>query len=58
MALVNVMSTKLSERLQNLAIVGKVCALLVVVIMGIQRMVDGEWGLESGEWGRVIVVIC
>ncbi|CAL1547646.1 unnamed protein product [Lymnaea stagnalis] len=38
MALVNVMSTKLSERLQMLATVGKIAALSVVIGMGIKRM--------------------
>ncbi|XP_012934860.1 cystine/glutamate transporter [Aplysia californica] len=42
MALVNLMSRKLSERLQMLSSVGKTCALAVVIIMGIKRMIDGE----------------
>uniref|UniRef100_A0A2C9KT71 Uncharacterized protein n=1 Tax=Biomphalaria glabrata TaxID=6526 RepID=A0A2C9KT71_BIOGL len=40
MALVNVMSTKLSEKLQMLATVGKLSALSVVVVMGIKRLTE------------------
>ncbi|RUS68790.1 hypothetical protein EGW08_023449, partial [Elysia chlorotica] len=40
MALVNVMSSKLSERVQMLASVGKLAALSTVVVIGIQRMID------------------
>ncbi|GFO25003.1 Y+l amino acid transporter 1 [Plakobranchus ocellatus] len=42
MALVNVMSTKLSERLQMVASVGKVAALSTVVVIGIMRLIQGE----------------
>ncbi|CAG5117482.1 unnamed protein product [Candidula unifasciata] len=43
MFLVNVMSMKLSERLQMLSSVGKLSAISVVVIMGVKRMIDGTF---------------
>ncbi|XP_059156096.1 b(0,+)-type amino acid transporter 1-like isoform X2 [Physella acuta] len=55
MALVNVMSTKLSENLQMLASVGKVTALSVIIVMGVKRMVEGHVtviseGMKSSRW--------
>lgn len=41
MALVNLMSTKLAERFQNLAIVGKTSALTVMIVMGAIRLAQG-----------------
>ncbi|KAI8790983.1 cystine/glutamate transporter, partial [Biomphalaria glabrata] len=55
MALVNVMSTKLSEKLQMLATVGKLSALSVVVVMGIKRLTEGHVqvineGMAGSKW--------
>ncbi|BFZ12536.1 hypothetical protein BsWGS_15574 [Bradybaena similaris] len=55
MFLVNVMSTKLSERFQMLSSAGKLSALSVVIIMGVKRMIDGELkvineGFKATKW--------